>query len=92
MGSAEDRCYTVSSASSTCFNVVSAVECTATVLNAELAALRGKTECDLAAIGDQHFVGSIVVCRALLFFFDDEQRLAELDRVAVLDDTLTTRP
>ncbi len=70
---------TLSSASRTCMASASAVECTATVENAELFAGAQHTQCDLAAIGDEDF------CRTSL---DNHQRFAVLDRLAILDKDL----
>src|SRR5512147_268086 len=75
--------HTVSSASSTCFSVVSAVEWTATVLipsSRHARRIRSAISPRLAI----RTLSSIVV-RPCALFFDHEQRLAELDRVAVLD-------
>ena len=47
--------HTDSSASSTCFWLKSAVECTATVLMPELAARAQDAQRDFAAIGDDDF-------------------------------------
>src|SRR5688572_3646314 len=81
---------TVSSASKTCFNVVSAVECTATVLmpsSRQARKMRSAISPRLA-IRTLSSIG-VALVRGLFFadlFFDYEERLAELDRAAVLDE------
>ena len=59
----------------------SAVEWTATVCDAELLAGAQDAERDLAAVGDQDLAGTVAAPRS----FDDQQRLAVFDRLAVLD-------
>ena len=49
-------------------------------LDAEFAAGAEDAQCDLAAVGDDDFLEHLGGAR----LFDDEERLAELDRVAVL--------
>src|SRR6185369_4527656 len=75
--------HTVSSANSTCFNVVSAVEWTATVLMPSSRHARRIR----SAISPRLAISTLssIVVRPWALFFDDEQRLTELDRVAVLD-------
>src|SRR5881394_4052611 len=81
---------TVSSASNTCLSVVSAVEWTATVLMpssrharkmrsaiSPRLAIRTLSTIDVVRLGSDLLFGSL---------FDDEQRLTELDRAAVLDE------
>src|SRR6185503_14383187 len=75
---------TVSSANRTCFSVVSAVECTATVLmpsSRQARKMRSAISPRLAI----RTLSSIFSCARELFF-DDEERLAKLDRAAVLDE------
>src|SRR5690348_11943322 len=83
---------TVSSASSTCFSVVSAVEWTATVLmpsSRQARKIRRAISPRLAIRTLSSIGGSGPGGRgrpATWLFFDDEERLAELDRAAVLDE------
>ena len=74
---------TVSSASSTCFEVAVGRRVHGDGLDAELAAGAQDAQRDLAAVGDDDFVEHAVArCSCS---FDDEQRLPELDGIAVLD-------
>src|SRR4029453_4418498 len=73
---------TVSSASSTCFRLRSAVECTATVLTPSSRQARRI----LSAISPRLAMTTLSsIWRPWTVLFDDEQRLTELDRIAVLD-------
>src|SRR5262245_19030221 len=81
---------TVSSDRSTCFSVVSAVECTATVLMPSSRQAR-KIRSAISPRLAMRTYSSIVLCarsRIILrrLFFDHEERLTEFDRVAVLDE------
>src|SRR5215207_9907075 len=71
--------HTVSSASSTCFRLRSAVECTATVLMPSSRHARRMR----SAISPRLAMTTFSSIGGLL---DHEQRLAELDRIAVLDE------
>src|SRR6185503_13831696 len=76
---------TVSSAKRTCLSVVSAVECTATVLmpsSRQARKMRSAISPRLAI----RTLSSIFSSLARELVFDDEERLAELDRAAVLDE------
>src|SRR5580700_941172 len=68
--------HTDSSASSTCLRFASAVECTATVLMPSSRQARRIR----SAISPRLAMTSF----SIMDLFDDEQRLAELDRIAVL--------
>src|SRR5664279_2469272 len=71
--------HTVSSASSTCLVLKSAVECTATVFMPSSRQARRMRR----AISPRLAMTTFSSIRSL---FDDEQRLAELDRLAVLGE------
>src|SRR5688572_8307418 len=76
--------HTDSSASSTCFWLKSAVECTATVLMPSSRQARKMR----SAISPRFAITTLssMVCHFLdKELFDDKQRLAEFDRIAVLD-------
>src|SRR5688572_30571773 len=79
---------TVSSASNTCLSVRSAVECTATVLmpsSRHARRIRSAISPRLAMTTFSSIVVASVAAASARVLFDHEQRLAELDRVAVLD-------
>src|SRR5512137_2033616 len=81
---------TVSSASRTCFRLRSAVECTATVLMPSSRQARRIRSAISPRLAMTTFSSIVVVPRAALF--DHEQRLAELDRIAVLDQDRDDAP
>src|ERR1700678_214469 len=76
--------HTVSSASSTCLVLKSAVECTATVLIPSSRQARRMR----SAISPRWAITTF----SIIALFDDEQRLAELDRLAVLGEDWRDAP
>src|ERR1700678_121802 len=82
--------HTDSSASSTCLRLASAVECAATVLMPSSRQARRMRSAISPRLAMTIFssIGVVVLRRGLvsaLCLLDDEQRLTELDRLAILD-------
>src|SRR5271154_5846884 len=76
--------HTVSSASSTCLVLKSAVECTATVLMPSSRQARRMRRAISPRLAMTTF--------SSIWLFDDEQRLAEFDRLAVLGEDCRDAP
>ena len=75
--------HTLSSASRTCMASASAVECTATVGDAELLAGTFDAKRDLSPVGDQDLVEH---AEQRLASLDDRERLGIFDGLAVIDE------